>query len=71
MAGAGAAARCDGPAYGLAVDPQEVAKLMQAITAMVSHDPAKLIDEQLKSVVLTATGKKGLALRWCWLSMAP
>ena len=48
--------------YGLVVDPQEVAKHMQAITAMVPHDAATLIDEQLKNVVLTATGKKGLGL---------
>ena len=48
--------------YGLVVDPQEVAKHMQAITAMVPHDAATLIDNQLKNVVLTAAGKKGLGL---------
>ena len=48
--------------YGLVVDPQEVAKHMQAITAIAPHDAATLIDDQLKNVVLTATGKKGLGL---------
>ena len=48
--------------YGLVVDPHEVAKHMQAVTAMVPHDAATLIDDQLKNVVTTATGKKGLGL---------
>lgn len=48
--------------YGLVVDPQEVAKHMQTVTAMVPADAAKLIDEQLGNVVKTAAGKKGLGL---------
>ena len=48
--------------YGLVVDPQEVAKHMQAITAMFPHDAATLIDDQLKNVVTTAIGKRRLGL---------
>ena len=48
--------------YGLVIDPHDAAKHMQAITAMVPGDAAKLIDEQLKSVVEAAAGKKGLGL---------
>ena len=48
--------------YGLVVDPHDLAKHMQAVTAMVPADAAKLIDEQLGNVVKTAAGKKGLGL---------
>ncbi len=48
--------------YGLVVDPHDVAKHMQAMTALVPTDAAKLIDDQLKAVVDTAAGKKGLGL---------
>ena len=48
--------------YGLVVDPADLSKHMQAITAMVPADAAKLIDEQLSNVVSTAAGKKGLGL---------
>ena len=48
--------------YGLVVDPADLSKHMQSLTALVPGDAAKLIDEQLKSIVATATGKKGLGL---------
>lgn len=48
--------------YGLLVDPHDLAKHMQTVTAMVPADAAKLIDEQLGNVVKTAAGKKGLGL---------
>ena len=48
--------------YGLVVDPHDVQQHMKALTGMVPGDAAKLIDEQLKAVVQTATGKKGLGL---------
>ena len=48
--------------YGLVVDPADLAKHMQSLTALVPADAAKLIDAQLASVVATATGKKGLGL---------
>ncbi len=49
-------------AYGLVVDPASVAKHMQAVTAMVPTDAAKLIDEQLAAIVATAATKKGVGL---------
>ena len=48
--------------YGLVTDPGEVATQMRAIVQHVPADAAKLIDEQLTSVVHTATGKKGFGL---------
>lgn len=48
--------------YGLVTDPGEVATQMRAIVQHVPADAAKLIDDQLTSVVTTATGKKGLGL---------
>ncbi len=49
-------------AYGLVVDPAEIAKHMHAVTTMVPADAAKLIDEQLASIVKTAATKKGVGL---------
>lgn len=49
-------------AYGLFVDPHDVARHMQAVTAMVPTDAAKLIDDQLSAVVTTAASKKGFGL---------
>lgn len=49
-------------AYGLVVDPADVAKHMHAVTTMVPGDAAKLIDGQLDSIVKTATTKKGFGL---------
>lgn len=49
-------------AYGLFVDPADVARHMRGITAMVPSDAAKLIDDQLAAVVTTAAGKKGFGL---------
>ncbi|MGI4880274.1 MAG: YihY/virulence factor BrkB family protein [Janthinobacterium lividum] len=48
--------------YGLVTAPGEVATQMRAIVQHVPADAAKLIDDQLTSVVQTATGKKGLGL---------
>lgn len=48
--------------YGLVVDPGEIATQMRAIVQHVPAEAAKLIDDQLTSVVHTATGKKGLGL---------
>lgn len=49
-------------AYGLFVDPADVAKHMRGVTQMVPSDAARLIDEQLAAVVTTASGKKGFGL---------
>lgn len=49
-------------AYGLIVDPAEVAKHMHVVTTMVPADAAKLIDQQLDDIVKTATTKKGFGL---------
>lgn len=49
-------------AYGLFVDPADVARHMKAVTAMVPSDAATIIDDQLGAVVATASGKKGLGL---------
>ncbi len=49
-------------AYGLMVDPADVARHMHAVTTMVPADAAKLIDEQLDSIVKTAATKKGFGL---------
>ncbi|WP_174298468.1 YihY/virulence factor BrkB family protein [Sphingomonas bacterium] len=48
--------------YGLVTDPGDVASQMRAIVQHVPADAAKLIGDQLTSVVTTATGKKGLGL---------
>lgn len=48
--------------YGLVTDPGEVATQMRGIVQHVPAEAAKLIDDQLTSVVKTATGKKGLGL---------
>ena len=45
--------------YGLVTDPGEVATQMRAIVQHVPAEAAKLIDDQLDSVVTTATGKEG------------
>jgi len=49
-------------AYGLFVDPAEVARHMHALGAMLPADAAKLIDKQLADIVATASGKKGFGL---------
>ncbi len=49
-------------AYGLVVDPADVARHMHAVTAMVPADAAKLIDQQLDDIVRTAATKKGFGL---------
>jgi len=49
-------------AYGLLVDPAEVAKHMHAVTMMVPADAAHVIDDQLDQVVKTAATKKGFGL---------
>jgi membrane protein len=48
--------------YGLVADPQTVAKNVQSLTSVMPKDAAKLIGEQLMSVVQTSGGKKGLGL---------
>lgn len=48
--------------YGLVIDPQEVTRHMQAITTMVPTDAARLINEQLETIVTTAASKKGFGL---------
>ena len=48
--------------YGLVADPQTVAKNVQSLASVMPQDAAKLIGEQLMSVVQTSGGKKGLGL---------
>jgi len=48
--------------YGLIADPKAIADHMQAIIQVVPKDAAKLILDQLVSLVTTASGKKGLGL---------
>jgi membrane protein len=48
--------------YGLIADPKTIADHMQAIIQVVPKDAAKLILDQLVSLVTTASGKKGLGL---------
>ena len=48
--------------YGLVADPQTVAKNVQSLASVMPRDAAKLIGEQLMSVVQTSGGKKGLGL---------
>lgn len=48
--------------YGLVADPATVVRHMQAITSVLPADAARLIGEQLQSIVTTAQGKKGLGL---------
>ncbi|UAJ12364.1 YhjD/YihY/BrkB family envelope integrity protein [Glacieibacterium megasporae] len=48
--------------YDLVTDPNAIATQMRAIVQHVPADAAKLIDEQMNTVVIAATGKKGLGL---------
>ncbi|HEX8533329.1 MAG TPA: YihY/virulence factor BrkB family protein [Allosphingosinicella sp.] len=48
--------------YGLVAEPSSVVQHMQAMTAMMPADAAKIIGEQLLTVSQTAAGKKGLGL---------
>lgn len=48
--------------YGLVAEPQTVMRHMQALTAKLPTDVAKLIGEQLLGVVQTSEGKKGIGL---------
>jgi len=48
--------------YGLVADPQTVASNVKSLTSVMPQDAAKLIGEQLMSVVQTSGGKKGLGL---------
>ncbi len=48
--------------YGLIADPKTIADHMNAIIRVVPKDAAKLILDQLVSLITTASGKKGLGL---------
>ena len=48
--------------YGIAADPQTVLSNMKSLTSVLPTDIAKLIGDQLMSVVQTSSGKKGLGL---------
>jgi membrane protein len=48
--------------YGLVADPQTVASNVKSLTSIMPQDAAKLIGDQLMSVVHTSGGKKGLGL---------
>ncbi len=48
--------------YGLVAEPSSVVKHMQAMTAAMPADAAKIIGEQLMTVTQTASGKKGIGL---------
>jgi membrane protein len=48
--------------YGMVAEPSSVVQHMQAMTAMMPADAAKIIGEQLMTVTTTAGTKKGLGL---------
>jgi membrane protein len=48
--------------YGIAADPQTVLGNVKSLTSVLPQDVAKLIGEQLMSVVQTSGGKKGFGL---------
>lgn len=48
--------------YGLVADPETVVRNMQGLTSVMPADAAKLIGEQLMTVVQTAGSKKGFGL---------
>jgi membrane protein len=48
--------------YGFVAEPQSVVQHMQALTALMPADAARMIGEQLMSVTQTASSKKGLGL---------
>jgi membrane protein len=48
--------------YGLIADPATVADHIRTIVAIVPHDAAKLIQDQLVAVVVTSSGKTGFGL---------
>ena len=48
--------------YGIAADPQTVLHNMKSLTSVLPADVAKLIGQQLMSIVQTSGGKKGLGL---------
>ena len=48
--------------YGLAADPQSVFKTMRSLTAVLPVDVARLIGDQLMSIVQTSGSKKGMGL---------
>lgn len=48
--------------YGIVADPQTVVSNVKSLTSLVPQDAAKLIGQQLMSVVQTSGGKKGIGL---------
>lgn len=48
--------------YGIVADPQTVISNVKSLTSVMPRDAAKLIGEQLMSVVRTSGGKKGIGL---------
>jgi membrane protein len=48
--------------YGIIADPQTVVRNVKSLTSVVPKDAAKLIGQQLMSVVQTSGGKKGIGL---------
>lgn len=48
--------------YGIAADPETVLSNMKSLTSVLPGDVAKLIGDQLMSIVQTSTSKKGLGL---------
>ncbi|HEX5259402.1 MAG TPA: YihY/virulence factor BrkB family protein [Sphingomicrobium sp.] len=48
--------------YGIIADPQTVVANVKSLTSVVPKDAAKLIGDQLMSVVQTSGGKKGIGL---------
>ena len=48
--------------YGIAADPATVARNMTQLTSVMPQDVAKLIGDQLMTVVTTSDGKKGFGL---------
>lgn len=48
--------------YGLVADPQSVLRHMTTLTTLLPRDVAKIVGDQLLSVVQTSGGKKGIGL---------
>src|SRR5947209_18566768 len=48
--------------YGMVADPQPVLGNMKSLTSVMAGAAAKLIGDQLMSIVQTSSGKKGLGL---------
>src|SRR5215213_2613294 len=55
--------------YGIVADPQTVMGNVKALTSVMPSDAAKLIGDQLMSVVIPQAGRRGSVC--CWRSPSP